>query len=443
MKQRCFGGLLAALALLLIQGCASYSDTVRELESAIVDQNAETGIRLLDKHRPSARNEALYQLNRAMLLRMNRQYELSNNALERAKKLIEQREALSVTEQTSTFIINETFTSFIGENYEQALIYFYAALNYIQLGDIEEARVEALQVDLLLKELAKKNSENQEIYTDDALTRYLAGMIYEELGEWSNALISYRKSYDAYQKYAGTFAVPPPPFLKKDLLRLTEQQGLKDEFKKYKETFPQTTWLRNDQWQERGEVVFILHNGLAPIKENKVLSMLSPDTSQLLAIALPAYNVRPDPVTQVVITVAEHTVQAVAVKDIAAIATQNLESRLPWLTARALARATIKYNIVKKVGQEQGELAGLIANLATVITEVADTRSWITLPSKIFMARIALNPGTYTLSVDVYGPGKQRLTRLNFKEVTVVRNHKTFIERHWADPSTTNTRPQS
>lgn len=416
----------------LLAGCATYSDTIHELEVAVVRNNPGPAITQLEQKPGSLRDEVLRQLNLAILLRINGEYQRSNTALEAAKALIAQREAVSLTEQASTLVINEAMTSYIGADFEQAMIHFYGALNYLQLGQPYEARVEALQADLLLQRLAQKNPDDPHIYAEDALGRYLAGMIFEDLGQWSDALIAYRKAFEAYQRYRTTFGVPVPTFLKQDLLRLTEQQGLDDEFRDYQKQFKLSDWPRFDAWRGQGEVVFLLHAGLAPVKQSRVLRVIEPRHGQLISIALPAYASQPDPVRAVELRADSLSVRAERVQDIGAIAERSLEARIPLLTAKAVGRASLKYNITRRTEAQEGGIAGLLVNVIGAFTEVADTRSWITLPDNVYLARLPLAPGIYTVNVQVSGSLGDSPQQFTFDNVTVRAGRKVFLEKHWA-----------
>lgn len=426
---------VAVVVVQLLSGCATYSDTINNIEQAVILDNPQPAIQQLEENPSSLRDEVLRQLNLAILLRMRGEYQRSNAALESAKALIAQREAVSVTEQAGSLIINEAMTSYIGADFEQAMIHFYAALNYLQLNQPYEARVEALQADLLLQRLAKDNPDDPQIYAEDALGRYVAGMIFENLGQWSDALIEYRKAFEAYERYRRTFGVQSPTFLKEDLLRLTEQQGLHDEFRKYETQFELKEWMRFDAWQREGEVVFLLHAGLAPVKQSRALRVIEPKHRQLISIALPAYVSQPDPVRSVEVSANAHAVRAERVQDIGAIAERTLETRMPLLTAKAVGRASLKYNLTRRAEAQEGGIAGLLVNLVGAFTEVADTRSWITLPDHVYLARLRLAPGTYTVKVQVSGSGGNASQYFTFENVAVRAGHKTFLEKHWATRS--------
>jgi hypothetical protein len=435
MKQpaRLCGVLLLAGAL---SGCATYSDSAIRIERAVVQGNPQQAIALLDKDKGFFSDEALRQLNLAIVLRMNGGYAASNAALETAKTLIDQRSAVSVSEQTGTLLINEAMASFVGEPFEQALVHFYAALNYLQLGKRDEARVEALQVDLLLKELAEKTPKSAQLYREDPLCRYLAGMIFEDLGEWSDALIAYRKAYESYDKFAGAFGVPVPSTLKEDLLRLTDRQGLIEERRRYEERFNQHTWTPFEDWRKQGEVVFVLHAGLAPVKRSRETRVVEPKHGQLVSIALPAYEPRPNPLSNFELRVDGQTIRGEPAENVSGIAERSLEARLPGLTAKAVARAALKYNAAQSAHREKGDVAGLLVNVVGALTEVADTRSWTLLPDEVLIARMRLPPGTYSVHIKLLGGGGQPLREFTFDGVAVEASRKTFLEHHWISPDT-------
>ena len=81
---------------------------------------------------------------------------------------------------------------------------------------------------------------------------------------------------------------------------------------------------------------------------------------------------------------------------------------MDMIMTRAIARAAIKYILAhaasqavgKQFGQGWGLLTQVGTNIIAAATEVADTRSWTTLPSQIRMARIKVPPGIHTVRVD-------------------------------------------
>ncbi|WP_455203426.1 COG3014 family protein [Kaarinaea lacus] len=417
--------------------CASYSYSFKTVEQAIAQDDPQQALTVLEKLKGKGdiwnKGEVLYHLNKAMILRMQRQFEASNVEFENAKRLIEQYDSVSLTEQASSFIINDATRVYLGEPFEQVLLHFYAALNYLELGKTDEARVEALQVDLRLRQLNERIKDP--VYTEDAFVRYLTGIIYEQLGEWSNAMIAYRKAYEGYQNYSKYFGVSMPKSLQMSLVRLADQQGLNEELRTYKQKFAIEQWQDAFQRRRSGELIFVLNSGLAPVKKEKSVNALAPRSGQFVRVAVPDYQTRADNVHRVKVLVKnkstqeEQTVNAELVQNIDLIAIKTLESQMPAIMLRAAARAVAKYNVTKQV-QQQDQALALLTNIINVLTETADTRSWLTLPKNIYLARAALAPGQYDLKVEFLTAGGVMVGQKNYNDISIEQNKTRYISYH-------------
>ena len=73
---------------------------------------------------------------------------------------------VSVTEQIGSVIINDRTRAYVGEEFEQVLLHVYMALNFLEMNRADAARVEALQIDLTLRQFSKKVAKKK--YTEDA-----------------------------------------------------------------------------------------------------------------------------------------------------------------------------------------------------------------------------------------------------------------------------------
>jgi hypothetical protein len=379
-----------------------------------------------------------------MLQRMRGDYAASNQAFEEAKTLMDQLYGASISEHTLSFVINDATRSYTGEEYEQVLVHQYAALNYLEMGDLGAARVEALQVDVTLREVSERLPDSY--YAEDAFARYLTGLIYEDLGEWSDALIAYRKAYEAYTKQQPHTHVDVPPFLKYDLLRLAERQGLTAEMKKYKAQFGIDQWPSAREQEQLGEVVFILQNGLAPILREQSSAVVDPGSGHLVRISLPYFESRPSSVTNVQVSAGERRSTAALVENIDAIARSHLQAKMPAITARAIARQIVKSKIAKEArrsARQQSDsndalaavILGLGIEIAAFATERADTRSWVTLPRNIYLARLALPPGRHTVRVELYGDSNWFVAARDYPDVEVHPGRKTYLSQFWIPPN--------
>lgn len=423
------------LLALLTSACASSSSNLLALEQDLAADRPDQALRMLenDKRHWARRDEVLYWLNRAMLLRMNGNLRASNEAFARAQRRIDELYGVSVSEQAGSWIINDATRQYIGEEFEQMLLHVYMALNYLELNRPDEARVEALQIDLKLRELGKKIDKQK--YIEDAFGRYLSGLIYEQHGEWSDAMIEYRRAYEAYRLYQSQYGVAVPRMLQRDLVRLADKLGLQDELERYRREFTIDHWQTVEQRQSQGELVFTLHNGLAPVKREESVILPVPTTYTLVRISLPYYQSRSAPARGARLQIGGNTVPLELVEDVDAMAHKTLEIKLPLIQARALTRAGVKAIVAEGLKRDDKWLLGMLAEIGGLISERADTRSWLTLPHDILLARVVLPPGKYNLKLELLDRYQAVIIEQEIPAVTVEQGRMTFVSRHRITPA--------
>ena len=83
-----------------------------------------------------------------------------------------------------------------------------------------------------------------------------------------------------------------------------------------------------------------------------------------------------------------------------AIAMKSFSEKEGAILTRTVARAMLKYAATEKA-EDENEFLGFLVNMFGVSTEAADTRSWLSLPSKIYMARVDRSAGTDSLVVEL------------------------------------------
>ena len=432
--------LIVSAMLSGLGGCATYSGSFGAIERNLAAQQYDAALSNIDKDKESKNERVLYLLNKGMVLRMKRDFVASNSAFEAAKAEMDRLYAASVSENVLSVMVNDSTVSYSGDNFERVLLHLYMALNYLELGQPDSARIEALQLDAKLREFAEKVPESKQ--TEDAFTLYLTGMIYEDRGEWSDAMISYRSAYKVYKKYQANYAVNMPDMLKADLMRMARQQGLMDELEKYKQEFGIELPNNRSKTADTGELVFVLNNGLAPIKREKAVTTFDPGTAAMVRIALPSYESRYRNVVAARISVNDSQSVTEMMENIDAVAKKNLDAHMPAIITRSVARAVVKAASNKKVRQAAlnnknndngmaGALGALAFQVATVATERADTRSWLTLPANIQMGRLSLPAGSYNVKVELLGLNQQVVATQNYPGIVIRKSHKTFLTKHW------------
>jgi hypothetical protein len=437
---RLLSSIPAFVGLLALSGCGPSVQHYVLVDSMQSRQQFAEADAVIVAHKADygERNAVLYYFDRAMMLHLAGQYAESNQYLTQAEDRIEALYTKSVTAGAGSMLTNDNTLPYEGEDFEKAMINVIAALNYVYIGQWDEALVEARKVDHKLN-LFNDKYEKKNVYKQDALAQYLSGILYEAKGELNDAFISYRKAHQAYGDYRKNYGTPMPPMLPADLLRVTEALRFTEEHQDYLKQFPGTRWTTAKELKSQSEVVFVSYTGRSPIKEDFFIDAPIPDKkggTYVLRVALPKFVPLPDKVKTAEVhlipvdaagsggAVSQRTFQA---EDITSIAKKNLEDRIGRITAKAIVRATTKYLASRTVEKELGPLAGLVTNVYNVASEQSDKRSWRTLPGQIQMARMVVPPGTYTIAVEYYDHTNGLIERKTFPVVTLKAGEKRFL----------------
>ncbi len=427
--------------LLILGGCASYSQSFQTVEHKLLSNDPAGALQALDKQSHSDRDLFLYTSNKATLLRMLNKYRESNEEIEKAKAIVDKYSAISVSETTSSFIINDATRTYIGSPVEQVMLYIYAALNYLEMNDLDNARVEILQADIRLRTLMQDDPDSP--LSIDPFAHYLSGIIYEDLGEWSDAMIAYRKAYKAYQAHNSLYGIAVPQQLKRVLILMADKVGLNDERRKYEREFSLRLADIQAENKNTAELIFIFHNGLAPIKRESSVNVLEPGSGHMIRVSLPRYEKRGTMVASARLHLhnanQDHDNTLIAetekTEDISMLEIESLNAQIGAITARAIARAVAKHEMAKEAGK-QDSLAGLIVNIAGVLTERADTRSWLTLPTEIQTARLNAPADTYAVNIELLDHNNNIIFQRSLGKIELNKDRKQYLSFNWASVST-------
>jgi hypothetical protein len=405
---RLFIGLTTLVLVLVLPGCATYSLSVAQVETATANRDLDGAIKTLDDLKLSGPDETLHHLNKGILLRLQGNYAESNKHFDAAKNLMEKLNAISITEQLASVTVNDTMKAYEGLPSEQLMLYAFEALNYAQSGDIDGAAVEARQFDVKQHLIAEKYNAK---YLSGAFVRYIDSMVYEAAGEKDEARIDMENAIAGYKIQNSGFPVP---------------QGLTDDLKRINAGKPTPS-----------EVVFILHNGLGPTLSEEIIRVVNPkpqNGSAMFSLAVPKFTRRSVPVARVVLSSKDGSASSEIVEDVNNIGERSAKDRLPIIIARGVARMVAKSVAVGEAKKQGGELAGFLANVATAVSERADTRSWNLLPGNILMARLPLAAGKHDLTATYYSASGNILGTHEFKDIVIKGGRKAFVSDYFVNP---------
>jgi hypothetical protein len=371
------------------QGCGVGQHQINDLADDLRgNSSAQATLQQLEALVPPQRNRALYLLSKGQLKLLNGDFSGSISALEAAKQHLNSLQALSVSETLGASTINETLRSYTSTPGERILLQELLALNYLMLGRPGAARVEILQADVLMGQFAEKNASVGQV----ASTRYLGGLIFEMHREWDDALISYRKAAEILDRRG----LALPPALQQSLLQLSARNGLAAEHDSYRQRFgfdtPPVPPLQ-------GEIVLLYWQGQVSKIRQRIISVYAPDLKQQISLAMPYYPSRAIVPLRASITVADQQRTTAVIENVDQLARDDLDARLPAIMAAGLARVVVKQQAVSAAQKDSPQL-GAILNLTTLLSEIADLRSWNMLASSIQVARISAPQGDSELTIN-------------------------------------------
>lgn len=405
---------MIALAI-AISGCATdYTNDMRPVTSSLRMDRPDLAIEEFRENftDSTGRNRLLYLMELGNLLRLTGNFPAAENLLLQADRLSDQQRGIELGQEIGAFLSSDQALEFRGADYEKVFINYCLAACYASENNMEDALVECRRVNDKLKVLNLSYGENRNRYSDDAFIRYLMGILYEKAGDFNNALIAYRNSAAVYDSsYASDYGITAPLRVKSDILRLSSELGMQSVYQDYSSTWPGVSWEGEGTDGEHGEVVIILEAGMIPARIDKSYTFVLND--RIYKMSLPSIPNKRLESFSVILSSGDIQTQGFLAEDLAGIAGKNLEDQAGRDIVRAVTRLAVKVGmtevgeqIVEELTEEDSGISrvtGFLLSVVGAVTEKADLRAWLTLPSQIYIARLRLSDGEHPVRVIVNG----------------------------------------
>lgn len=420
------------LLLMIMSSCATYYEVNQEFTQNFEQGNLEQASDVLSKKKKieKSKDRLLFYLNKGVVLSMLGQYEESNEFLEKAYLYTEDYRINYLNEATS-LLTNPNFTAYKGEDHENLMVLYYKAMNFLKMGQYDNALVECRRLNIRLQQLSDKYKSEKK-YQRDAFIHNLMGIIYDAKGDYNNAFIAYRNALDIYKTdYQQMFGVNAPDQLKEDILRTAWLTGFNSEFDQYKQEFNMNDYSYKPH--EGGTLVFFWNNGLGPVKSEWSLNFAvvhgaggavnftndeygfsfpfsvpydeeTESTSlkdlEFFRVAFPKYRERELFFSGAKLKVNGESYPLELAEDVNAIAFRSLKERMVKEFSMALLRVALK-KAAEYGTREENEGLGAALSLFNALTEKADTRNWQTLPHSIYYTRLPLEKGQQSVTLEL------------------------------------------
>lgn len=406
----------------LLSGCAgamrNYQSEMHQTLNVGYAGNIDSALSHHEQNNKSENKDLLYFLEKGELLTVKGAYDDALNARLQADekiKIWEDESRLTtqkVATNVSSLIVNDKVKRYDGRDYEKVMLSTRLVSNRLVLGQWDDARVEvkkmhereatiaesrAKEIEAVEKEANAKGINTTykdlkgypvEILDDpeveklknayeNAYAHYLAGFMYESLGERGLAAAGYRKAIELRPNTR------------------TLESALQDVDARYKS-------LDSDQ----SDVLIVYESGLAPSYKSISIPVPLPLGGSLgvTPISFPVIHEEPvDPLPSS-LTIDGVSVEIKPVTDINLMARRALKDEMPGIITRSIVRATSKAIAQKAANDNDSSgVSGLVIMLGGFVMEGADERIWKTLPSTISLGRTLLKKGKHMVSIPLEG----------------------------------------
>lgn len=402
------------LATLLGTGCRTYRDQSASMREAWVRGDFEGAAEQFENRahkRDDGRDGVIWHLEAGASLRALGRYAESNAEFDEAAAQIEEYERkarVRVGNEVGTTFSNQQNRPYEGRSYDKIMLHTYKALNHLAQGQVEQARPELIRAYQRQQDAVAENARRIEKAREaeagspdraqidrarqdpkltaqlDALNPSLEG--FEFYADYVNPFTVYLDGL--YFRYTG-FGGSDLERARKSLARVIETAGenpavaadLKDAEQAAAPT--PTTYV-------------ILENGrAASLNQERIdIPIIFADVSYVGA-AFPRLEFHPDRLANLQIEAMGSTVTTAPLASMDAIVALEFKNEWPAILTRTLVSAVAKgaaAYAVNTSARQADDVGGLLARIGTAIAQaavnIADTRSWSTLPKEWQVARL-------------------------------------------------------
>ncbi|WP_438481244.1 COG3014 family protein [Oleiharenicola lentus] len=357
----------------------------------------------------------------------------------------EEQSKVKVGSEFGALVSNQASLPYRGRVYDKVMMNTYKAISYLELGEKDKARVElnrSLQrqrdaVAANEKRIAAAMSDaekarNGELKNEDGKSASYDSQKALNDPKTGPALQAALNASIAPMKPYGDYVNPFSVFLDGLFFTVLGEGG--SDFERGRKSFervasmvPENSFLKADLdaaalaaegKAPEGITYVIFETGTAPTRDQTrvdIPTFLVTSKLSYVGASFPKLQYNNDYIASLGVTAGESTVNTATVASIDSVVANDFKNEWPTVVTKTLittaTKAIVQYG-VQKVAEDKGGMwgglaAGLIMGAVNASTNIADTRTWISLPKEFQYARLAtpanreltLTAGTTTKTV--------------------------------------------
>jgi hypothetical protein len=433
--------IVLALSLALGLACATYSDRLAaahadaargDWSASEAQLNGLIGVASRDDlPRKWGSETTLAVLERAMVLQAQGAFAASAKDLSAAENELEFIDLeLDVPGKIGTYVYSDDAEEYRAPPIERMSLNAINMLNYLADSQLQSAAVEARRYQVMRNYL-----EDLESHGRGRFGAYLAGVVFEYLGEYERALRYYE---DALED-------GPLASLDAAVARLARRSSWRGpEIRRSLER----SGGRHEVTEGAGELLVVLSLGRTPIKVPKRIPVGAAvglagtyitgnpailQHSALKVVVYPELQAVPSRFESASIWIDGKSVPPELLSNLSQAVRQEYEELKPRIIGAALTRMIARALVAEGsrqaaraaggVGEAIGILVALGTEAALVGLDTPDTRSWTFLPGRVLVARVSVAPGEHKVDLRLTGASnstRQFTVEVNAGQLTSV-----------------------
>lgn len=434
--------LLLAAAGLLTTGCQTYQQKNKvitywrhgDLTQAVAEAKAEANKNAGDK------DAVIWRLEEGTVLRGAGDYRASNQAFTQAENKMDdyaQMAKVRLGQETGALLSNQANLAYEGRSYDGIMLDTYKALNYLALGETAKARPEIIRAYQRQQNAVQENARRIAKVKQEAAQSKHSALITraEQNSRFQSEIQDCQSSINdikAYANYVNPFTVYLDGlYFMANAADASDLERAHKSLERTASVVPNNRYVKEDITAINGVMnqakplapttYVIFETGCAPVRDQVRIDIpIVFSKVSYIGAAFPVLKPQGDFAPVLNVTAGGNTYRTELVASMDSIIAQDYRNELPIIITKTIASTVTKAAAAyaaNDAARQQSDLAGLFMQIATtayqMAVNIADTRTWTTLPKQFQVCRFPTppdgrielsTPGGMTASVKLNAP---------------------------------------
>ncbi len=356
----------------------------------------------------------VWRLEQGAVLRGNGQYEASNKAFDQAQDRIDQysQEArVKISNEAGALLSNQANLPYEGRAYDGIMLNTYKALNYLQLGEPDKARVELIRAYQRQQDAVADNQrriekvQEEAAQSKDKATMYKAERDPQFKAQMRGAYTDLN-NLKAYANYVNPFTVYLDGlYFMADAVDGSDLERARKSFERVVGFDPGNDYIKQDlatvddlmNGKPLAPTTYIIfETGCAPVRDQIRIDIpIILANVSYVGAAFPTLRPQGNYFHRLIVTANGTNATTSLVASMDSVIGLDFKNEMPVVITKTIAATVTKAvaaYAVNKAANQQSSLLGLASQIGTAVAQaavnIADERTWTTLPKQFLVCRI-------------------------------------------------------